>query len=481
MNRRPCPVNAGAQRYEKLPALIVGDKTFSYGDYEQIVAATAAQLEEVGIAKGERVAIISSNRWEYPILLFALWRTGAVAFPISPRFPEQAIRGLLRKIHCSVVVDPTEKIRQGSKEGIRKIGLDMIHGGERSNLAKVFGRVHWDLDNHATIILTSGSSAQPKAVLHSLANHYFSARGSNKNIPVEPGDRWLLSLPLFHVGGMGILFRMAQGGGAVVMPVNKESIAESMTRYEITHLSLVSTQLHRLLNDLPRAETLKGLKAILLGGSAVSSSLVSRAHEAGLPIRTTYGLTEMASQVTTTGPHAAMAGVTHSGRVLNYRQLRIDDGEILVRGKTLFRGYVEEESTALPLDDDGWFRTGDLGSLDSHGCLSCTGRKDNMFVSGGENIHPEEIEGALYRISDILEAMVVPMEDEEFGFRPGAFVRLSKDKEMDEAEMISCLERHLPRFKIPVRFFKWPERIGGSRFKPDRDHFRKMAQALKKE
>lgn len=481
MNRIPCPVNAGAQRYDKLPALIVGDKTISYGDYEKIVAATAAQLQEVGIAKGERVAIISGNRWEYPTLLYALWRSGAVACPISPRFPEEAIRGLLRKIHCSVVVDPRGKITDGRKEGIRKIGMDMIHSVEISNLVKAPGCVHWDLDDHGTIILTSGSSAQPKAVLHCLSNHYFSARGSNKNIPVEPGDRWLLSLPLFHVGGMGILFRMALGGGAVVMPVAKESVAESMARYAITHLSLVSTQLQRLLNGLPSAETLKALKAILLGGSAVPPSLISRAHEAGLPIRTTYGLTEMASQVTTTGPHEAMEGVTHSGRVLDYRQLRIDDGEILVRGKTLFKGYVEEESTALPLDDGGWFRTGDLGRLDSDGCLSCTGRKDNMFISGGENIHPEEIEGVLYRMSDILETLVVPMAEEEFGFRPGAFVRLREDKAMDETEMISFLERHLPRFKIPIRFFKWPEKMGGGTFKPDRGHFRKLAHVLKKQ
>ncbi|MBW1895471.1 MAG: AMP-binding protein, partial [Deltaproteobacteria bacterium] len=339
MNKIQCPVNAGAQHFNNLPALIAGDMTISYGDYEQFVATTAVNLQEAGIAGGERVAIISGNRWDYPILLFALWRAGAVACPISPRFPGEAIRGLLKKIDCGVIVDPKDKVSNG-KAGIRKIGMDLIQRVKTSDLAKAPAPVTWDLDNDATIIFTSGSSAQPKAVLHTLSNHYFSALGSNKNIPVEAADRWLLSLPLFHVGGIGILFRMALGGGAVVISAEKEPPAESMTRYEITHLSLVSTQLHRLLNDPPSAEVRKHLKALLAGGSAVSSSMVSKAHEAGLPVYTTYGLTEMASQVTTTGPREALERVPNSGRVLDYRQLKIDDGEILVRGGTLFKGYV---------------------------------------------------------------------------------------------------------------------------------------------
>jgi len=208
MNKTYCPVNAGAQHFNKLPALIAGDMTISYGDYEQFVATTAVILQEAGVAGGKRVAVIAGNRWDYPILLFALWRLGAVACPISPRFPEEAVKGLLKKIDCGIIVDPADKVSNG-EGGIRKIGLDLLQRVKASDGAQGPAPVTWDLDNDATIIFTSGSSAQPKAVLHTLSNHYFSALGANKNIPVEAADRWLLSLPLFHVGGIGILFRMA--------------------------------------------------------------------------------------------------------------------------------------------------------------------------------------------------------------------------------------------------------------------------------
>jgi O-succinylbenzoic acid--CoA ligase len=479
MNRIPCPISAWARRWEELPALIADGETISYRDCHGIVAATADLLLEAGIAGGERVAIISPNSWEYAILLHALWRTGAVACPVSPRFPEEAIRRLLSRLGCGTVYDPLDRITWGKRDGIRKIGPAWLRRAKASNLTRVQEPVTWDLERDATITFTSGSSGDPKAVLHTLSNHYYSALGSNRNIPVEPGDRWLLSLPLFHVGGLGILFRMALNGGAVVLPAEKESIAASIIRHGITHLSLVATQLHRLLSEPPDAGTMKQLKAVLVGGGAVSSPTVSRALDAGLPVFSTYGLTEMSSQVATTGPNEAAHRVPNSGRVLDYRQLKIDDGEILVKGETLFRGYVEEEGTMLPVDEEGWFRTGDLGSLDPDGDLLCLGRKDNMFISGGENIHPEEIEVALGRVAGVSEAVVVPVEDEEFGFRPVAFVRLGEDREIGQPELVSCLERHLPRFKIPIRFFPWPEDTDG-RFKPDRRVLRKMAQALMK-
>jgi len=135
--------------------------------------------------------------------------------------------------------------------------------------------------------------------MHTYANHYYNAAGSNENISFEPGDRWLLSLPLYHVGGIGILFRAWLRAGAVVVPDRKESLAAAVGKYEITHLSMVSTQLHHLMTQ-ERSFRMSSLKHILLGGSAMPRSLIADAVSAGLPIHTSYGLTEMASQVTTT-------------------------------------------------------------------------------------------------------------------------------------------------------------------------------------
>ena len=129
-------------------------------------------------------------------------------------------------------------------------------------------------------------------------------------------------------------------------------------------------------------------------------------------------------------------------------------GEILVRGETLFAGYVETEEIDRSLDEEGWFHTRDLGELDEGGYLRVKGRMDNLFISGGENVQPEEIEEALCRLNGVDEAVVVPVPDEEFGARPVAFIRINDGEPRDLA---SELEPLLPRFKIPISFHPWPE------------------------
>jgi O-succinylbenzoic acid--CoA ligase len=161
-------------------------------------------------------------------------------------------------------------------------------------------------------------------------------------------------------------------------------------------------------------------------------------HYSNMPVfglakaNTTYGLTEMASQVTTTSPAATLQELYTAGRVLPHREVSISEsGRILVQGETLFAGYVGGEGVDRPLDAGGWFHTGDLGELDEAGYLSVRGRVDNMFVSGGENVQPEEVEEALCRLEGVEEAVVVPVEDEEFGARPVAFVRVAGGLKVD--------------------------------------------------
>ncbi|MDX1531445.1 MAG: o-succinylbenzoate--CoA ligase, partial [Rhodothermales bacterium] len=329
----------------------------------------------------------------------------------------------------------------------------------------------FDAAQPATLVFTSGSTSAPKAALHTAGNHVFSARGSNANLPLGPGDRWLLSLPLYHVGGLAIGFRCFEAGAAVVLPLPGRSVGETITAYAVTHGSLVPTQLRRLLDE---DRALPSLRGLLLGGAAAPAGLVEAAHARGLPVHTTYGSTEMASQVTTTPPGADLAALRTSGRLRPHRELRIAaDGEILVRGATLFAGYVEGEGVRRPLDGAGWFHTGDLGRLDGEGFLHVLGRKDNLFVSGGENVQPEEVERALTGIDGVAQAVVVPVADAEWGARPVAFVRPAKGAALEPARLRAALAEHLPRFKIPDAFYPWPEDDG--RMKPDRAALQRRA------
>lgn len=469
-----CPVAQAAEVHKDLPALISDKQTITYGEYDQLVTATAAKLKRRGVAAGERVAIVLPKRIEYPILLMALFRIGAVACPISRHLPEQTVAEYMERTGSSRVVDPANRLETVLSRRIERLPLaDVVSLGDVEMTRS--GDPFISLDQNATIISTSGTSAHPKAVLHTYGNHYYSAIGSNKNIKVQPGDRWLLSLPLYHVGGLAILFRTLLGGGAVVIANKDVDFFDTIRRHQVTHLSLVSTQLYRLLYTSSLAKRIKGLTALLVGGSAIPKSLIKRAYGSGLPLFTTFGLTEMASQVTTTRPGDPLDRLLTSGKLLEHRQIKIStEGEIMVKGNILFRGYVEHDEVNLPVDSDGWFHTGDIGSLDEMVYLTVKGRKDNMFISGGENIHPEEIEGTLCLLDSVSDAIVVPVEDDEFGFRPVAFVRATGNNRVCKSDLVAGLEQLLPRFKIPVRFYEWPETTPDSRLKPARQRFREL-------
>jgi len=427
-------------------ALIGARGVTSYEELDRLVSAAAVRLGE--LEAGSRVALYLQRDERYVALLLALIRAGHVACPLSDRVPSRGVAPLLERAACSALIsDDEELLRTAGANLLRPKPEDLLREGQQ------FGEpADIPLGRPATIIFTSGSTGVPKAALHTFGNHYHSALGSNANIALMPGDRWLHSLPLYHVGGLSILFRCLLAGATVALPQQGTPPGEAIAGFGATHVSLVSTQLLRLLReDANRG----GLEAVLMGGGPIPASLVDEAVARGLPVHTSYGLTEMASQVTTTPPGASLEELRTAGRVLPHREVAISgSGEILVRGQTLFAGYVEGERLNRPLDAEGWFHTGDLGELDDNSYLRVRGRMDNLFVSGGENVQPEEIEEALYRVEGIEEAVVVPVPDEEFGARPVAFIRTD---DLEPGDLAHELEPVLPRFKIPISFHPWPE------------------------
>jgi O-succinylbenzoic acid--CoA ligase len=221
-------------------------------------------------------------------------------------------------------------------------------------------------------------------------------------------------------------------------------------------------------------------KSILVGGGPISGELLSASREAGARVFLTYGLTEMASQVSTTSDPSRLAGASDAGNVLPYRSVRIaGDGEILVRGETLFSGYLEGGSVQPATDADGWFHTRDVGWFTAEQHLVIRGRKDHMFVSGGENIHPEEIERAIERLPEVERAVVVDIPDEEYGARPVAFVSF-RGRELRLDELRLRLDDLLPRFKHPVAVFPYPADEAGTLGKPARRSLREIARAKRR-
>ena len=459
------PFQQSLKQFSKNPSLIFSPRAISYFQLSDYARSTAKQLKKMGVQKGTRVAIVAPNSAEYVIVLWALWKMGAVACLLSVRTPIAAIEDSLKSISCSMLLCADAEIFKSKKVSARKFRLDgMINNDVRHFASGTEESL--DLEQEATIVWTSGSAGEPKAVVHTLGNHYYSALGANEHIPLAVGDRWLLSLPLYHVAGLAVLFRALLGGAAVVVPSAADDLFSTIKKQGITHVSLVPTQLFRMLEQ-SKEQSFPKLKAVLVGGSSIAFSLIEKAVAAGIPLHTTYGLTEMASQVATTGVITQKSFENFSAKILAYREIKIEkDGEILVRGKTLCKGYLEGSKINLPLNPGGWFATGDLGKMVKKDFIKVTGRKDNMFISGGENIHPEEIEGLLCRLAPIRDAVVIPVRHEEFGQRPVAIVKAGSSLTIEEIR--TFLEGKIPRFKIPESFYLWPEEVEGNGLKTNR-------------
>lgn len=319
----------------------------------------------------------------------------------------------------------------------------------------------------ATILHTSGTSSRPKAVAHTLNNHIVSAKNACSRLNLSSSDRWLLSLPLWHVSGMSIVFRCLISGAKIVIPDPEMPLMEALSIHKITHVSMVAAQLMQVVDQPPPAS----LRAAIVGGGPTPDHVLDQGIKMGWPIRTTYGMTETSSMVTLSDKKFPYGS---SGHILQGNELKIaEDGEILVRSPAVCLGYLHGDRVQSAVDNDGWLHTGDLGKLDPMGQLYVLGRKDNMFISGGENISPEEIEQVLHTFPEVQESIVVPVPDSRFGQRPVAFIRGCSDFD----GLAHFLAQHLPKFKIPA-FYSWPTEIPSTSLKHNRKSLTNLAIQL---
>lgn len=403
-------------------------------------------------SRNEKVAVTASSTIEFLQLFFALLYNGSIPVLISNSMPEQQIDLLLQSINCT-----------------KRITSDDFNINNQSLLEINTPNEIED----ATIIFTSGSSSISKAILHTYSNHYYSALGSNQNILLERNDRWLMSLPMHHIGGLSILFRVILSGATVVGYNKSISLAETIDTYTITHLSVVEAQLKKMLEEPKKLQT---LKAVLAGGGYVSEELITYALSKKIPLYRTYGLSEMTSQVTTTSQNVDELELQTSGKLLKFRELQISDNdEILVRGEVLCKKYL---NTKMHIDSEGWFHTGDRGTIDSNGNLIVSGRLDNMFISGGENIYPEPIEQLLLSMPEMEEVCIVPIYDSRFGEVPILFYKTINGEELDSSAVFEFLQDKVQPFEIPKKILYFPNSYQPLGIKLNRKFFKDYLQLI---
>jgi O-succinylbenzoic acid--CoA ligase len=442
------------------PALVAGGVTLDYAGLVARVAHATGRLRTLGIAAGERVALWAPNGIEWVVVALAVERAGGVLVPLNTRLadPEIEWQLALARPKLAIVSDDLASRRPA---GTRWIAFDEWRGIAAGDGGAASGSQ--DPSRDAAIVFTSGTTGRPKGAVLTVANRLASAQAAAHVLPLGEGDRWLASLPFFHVGGLGILQRCLGAGACVELPASfsAEDLVGAIENSPVTHFSVVDATLRRVLGGLGGRGLPGRVKAAVVGGGPVGPDLVEACPQAVA----TYGLTESCAMVTLVRPGAERGERLTAGRALPGIDLRVaGDGAIEVRGAVVMRGYLDDPAATAGALREGWLRTGDLGELDGRGNLRVLARRDDLIVSGGENVYPAEIEQALLRHPDVEEALVVGVPDAQWGEVPLALVVLARPGSPD---LRGFLESRLARYKLPRIVFggRIPRLANG---KPDR-------------
>lgn len=460
-------------------ALVYGEQQFTWQQVNELVNEHAKQLTDQGVGEGHIIAAVSTNNLPVLWLYLACLRLGACCVILDPKQTTEQLNGKLETLAAAFIWLAGSELKvlvnlddEDAKQLVFTYSEKPLIVG-----TSPLSDVKWQAQRLASIVFTSGSSGKAKAVAHNAENHLYSAAGLLQSFVYTAQDSWLLSLPLFHVSGLAIVWRWLFAGGQLVLPATTNIVEQLST---VTHASLVPTQLKRYLHELDtaidkeQAKNAISLKRILLGGAVIPIVLTDKAKSLGIECWSGYGMTEMASTVTAKRADSS-AGV---GQLLAHRSLDIDGQSIKVRGASLGIGYYYRGTLRSMTDDNGWLVTGDLGESKCEGVLVDTsfdkssselfilGRSDNMFISGGENIHPEHIERILLSHPLINQALVFPYEDAEFGHRPIAVIDAMAH--ISVCEMNNYLQYKLAKFMWPLNYYTLPNNISVSGIKLNR-------------
>ena len=454
-------------------ALVVGSRSWTFAGLDALATEYARRLASAGARADGRVATLLHNGLAAAVLPHAVLRLGATLVPLNVRSSAAEIAWQLgdAKPEVLVVDDRTAALVEGMRgpnggPAVVAVAADARVAGiatlESQPLAVVpLRRVH-ERDAVLAIIYTSGTTGRPKGAMLTVGNFGSSAAASAANLGTGPDDRWLAVLPLFHVGGLSILLRCAIGGMTAVVHEGFDAKAanDAIDAQGVTIVSAVAVMLQRMLDERGDRPYPPSLRGVLLGGGPVPRALLERAITAGVPVAPTYGLTEAASQVATLAPHDVRSRPGSAGRPLPGNEVRIvsDDGadvragapgEILVRGPVVMAGYAGQEAATRRAIVNGWLHTGDVGYLDPDGYLYVLDRRDDLIVSGGENVYPAEVEAALLAHPSVAEAGVIGVPDERWGRRVAAVVRLADGSSVTVDSLRAHCRSLLGGYKVP--------------------------------
>jgi acyl-CoA synthetase (AMP-forming)/AMP-acid ligase II len=449
----PEMVLSAADRFGDAEAVVDGPLRLSFAEIVDRIRCAAGAFADLGIEKGERVAVWAPNSVEWIIAAFGLLTAGGVLVPVNTRFKADEAGDIIGRSGAKAVLIQKGFLGQDyeAPAGVPVIDLksDFLSGG--SPFARTV-----DGDDVADVIFTSGTTGRPKGAM---MNHRQTLRAYEEwatLADLREGDRYLMINPYFHTFGLkaGLIASFLRG--ATMLPVaafDIDRVVDLIEHERITMLPGPPTLYHSLLTvaDKSRIAT---LRAGVTGAADIPVELIRRIHDE-LPFQTLmtgYGLTE-AGNVTLSRPGDSFSDVaTTAGLPCDGVEVRIaDDGEVLVRGYNVMQGYLDDPvATADAIDADRFLHTGDLGEFTESGRLRIVGRKKDMFIVGGFNAYPAEIEGFLLEHPAVAQAAVVGVPDERMGQVGKAFIVAQDGHDpVSGDDLIAWSRDRMAGFKVP--------------------------------
>jgi fatty-acyl-CoA synthase len=442
--------------------------SLTYRELFQASVARAAELQtQFNVKQGDRVAVLAVNELDYVVLFFATQRLGAILVPINFRLTYREVEHIVSDCVPKLLVYQEEfktivqELQNSSKVSQKTLLASTTKYSEA--LSKDFVGSAAD---PVMILYTSGTTGSPKGAVLTHETLFWNSINTTLRLNLSQQDCTVIFLPLFHTGGWNVLLTpiLHRGGQIILMKkFDGEKILELSEKERATILFGVPTTMDLMARSpLFNSTNLKNLRYAIVGGEPMPVPLIQKWDEKGVPIRQGYGLTEFGPNVFSLNEEDSIRKIGSIGFPNFYIEAKIVDtqghtlgenqiGELALKGPMCMTGYWRNEKATRETIVDGWLYTGDLVRRDEEGYYYVVGRKKDMFISGGENVYPPELEQVIRALPGVREVAVIGVPDEKWGEVGKAFI-VKDHAELTEVDIRNHCSQNLAKFKIPKHF-----------------------------
>jgi long-chain acyl-CoA synthetase len=456
-------------------ALIFGDESYTYAEMNGIIAGVAEYLSQLGVSKGDRIALYMANRPEWIMFYYGIAKMGAISVCVPGAYKKDEVSGIVNDSQSSVIVTsdelrtqlpPSQAVPLVCKTVIieQDEGFQSILRGKAEHAVRK--EIKTSGDDAAAILYTGGTTGTPKGAMLTHRNLLYSAQNVAYHERMIPEDLGICFLPLNHVFAQCHIMHTYFSGCATLAlfpGFDMDRIVAAVIKHKANRFYAVPTIFIRFLNNPDSRKQLKSLSYVFSGGTSMPAEIVRQWVDAfGIPIHEAYGMTEAASIVTFN--HLFRHKIGSIGMPAGIIELKVVDendnevkqgehGEIIIRGPSIMKGYYgqpEETATALR---NGWFHSGDSGVFDTEGYLYIVDRIKDIVITGGENVFPKEVEDMLHQHKAVNECGVVGLPHKEYGEAVTAFVTLKPGMTVDERTLMSFCKERMANYKVPKAIY----------------------------